>query len=58
MARAAAPAADASYSELALGGAWALTSPKRKGTWPITLPGDVHTALLDAGGLAGAAPGE
>src|SRR6185312_10665457 len=44
---AAAPHAD--YSELPLGGAFALTSPTRKLRAKITLPGDVHTALLAAG---------
>ena len=44
---AAAPHAD--YSELPLGGAFALTSPTRKLRAAITLPGDVHTALLAAG---------
>ncbi|MCF1741783.1 beta-mannosidase [Paradevosia shaoguanensis] len=37
------------YSEIALSGAWSLTSPARKGTFGIALPGDVHTALIDAG---------
>jgi len=39
----------AHYSELPLDGAFGLTSPSRKGRWGITLPGDVHTALLEAG---------
>lgn len=39
----------AGYSELSLAGAFALTSPKRKIKVPITLPGDVHSALLAAG---------
>lgn len=37
------------YSELDLSGAFALSSPKRNTTLPITLPGDVHSALLEAG---------
>jgi len=37
-----------SYSEIALGGAFALTSPTKKLRTAITLPGDVHTALLAA----------
>jgi beta-mannosidase len=37
------------YSELDLAGAFALTSPTRKGRVGISLPGDVHTALIDAG---------
>ena len=41
--------AAASYSEIDLGGAFALTSPTKKLKTAITLPGDVHTALLDAG---------
>ncbi|HQZ12506.1 MAG TPA: glycoside hydrolase family 2 protein [Devosia sp.] len=44
MARAATP-----YSELDLAGDYALTSPVRKTRAVIRLPGDVHTALLDAG---------
>lgn len=37
------------YGEIDLSGAFRLTSPKRsKLKLPITLPGDVHTALLDA----------
>ncbi|HEY4203307.1 MAG TPA: glycoside hydrolase family 2 protein [Devosiaceae bacterium] len=34
------------YSERNLAGVFTLTSPTRPGAWPITLPGDVHTALL------------
>ena len=41
--------AAAGYSELNLAGAFALTSPKLKIKAPITLPGDVHGALLAAG---------
>ena len=37
------------YSELDLVGVFALSSPARTGTLPLTLPGDVHTALLAAG---------
>ena len=37
------------YSELDLAGTFQLTSPARKSKLPITLPGDVHTALLEAG---------
>ncbi len=37
------------YSELDLAGQFQLTSPKLKLKAPITLPGDVHAALLDAG---------
>lgn len=38
------------YGEIDLAGPFRLTSPKRgKLKLPITLPGDVHTALLDAG---------
>ena len=37
------------YSELSLGGAFTLTSTRTKVGIPITLPGDVHTALLAAG---------
>ena len=36
------------YSELSLAGAFQLTSPKLKVKAPITLPGDVHAALLAA----------
>lgn len=39
----------AQYAELSLAGDFALTSPKRKIKVPITLPGDVHSALLAAG---------
>lgn len=39
----------AHYSELDLSGAFTLSSPKRNSTLPITLPGDVHSALLAAG---------
>jgi len=38
-----------SYGELDLAGQFQLTSPKNKLKLPITLPGDVHTALLNAG---------
>ena len=37
------------YSELNLAGAFSLTSPSHEGRFGITLPGDVHTALLEAG---------
>ena len=37
------------YSEIALSGAWSLTSPARKGTFGIALPCLVHTARLDDG---------
>ena len=37
------------YRELDLSGSWALTSPARGGSRPISLPGDVHTALLQSG---------
>ena len=37
------------YSELSLAGQFQLTSPKSKVKVPITLPGDVHAALLAAG---------
>lgn len=37
------------YGEIELVGAYQLTSPKRKRKLPITLPGDVHSALLEAG---------
>lgn len=37
------------YSELDLGGTFSLTSPTRPVAVPISLPGDVHTALLAAG---------
>lgn len=37
------------YSELDLSGAYALSSPARKIRTSISLPGDVHTALIDAG---------
>lgn len=41
---------EADYAELDLGGTFTLTSPgRRKLRLPITLPGDVHTALLAAG---------
>ena len=42
------PSGAASYSELDLSGAYALTSPLRKLELGISLPGDVHTALLEA----------
>ena len=38
----------ASYSALELGGRFSLTSPTRDIAVPITLPGDVHSALLAA----------
>lgn len=41
--------ADAGYRELALGGVFELTSPTRPIKTEITLPGDVHTALIAAG---------
>jgi beta-mannosidase len=41
--------AASSYSELDLGGSFALASPTRATTAEITLPGDVHTALFVAG---------
>ncbi|GGF29005.1 beta-mannosidase [Youhaiella tibetensis] len=41
--------ANASYSEIALSGVYALTSPKYDGAFGIDLPGDVHTALIEAG---------
>lgn len=41
-------AATAGYRELSLAGEFLLTSPKAKVKAPITLPGDVHAALLDA----------
>ena len=37
------------YSELSLAGQFQLTSPKLKLKAPITLPGDVHAALIEAG---------
>lgn len=37
-----------SYSELSLAGQFALSSPTVKTKAKITLPGDVHTALIDA----------
>ena len=37
------------YSELDLSGEFTLSSPSRKTRARITLPGDVHTALLEAG---------
>src|SRR3954463_3418938 len=45
---AAALAPASTYSEIDLGGEFALTSPTRPTKAKITLPGDVHTALLDA----------
>src|SRR4051812_33896546 len=40
------------YSEIDLSGEFALTSPARKvNAKTIALPGDVHTALLDAGDI-------
>ena len=38
----------AGYSELNLAGPYRLTSPARKTSATISLPGDVHTALLKA----------
>jgi len=51
MAKAAAPvqAKTSPYSELNLAGEFALTSPAKKIKASISLPGDVHTALLAAG---------
>ena len=50
MARSATAARPATaYSELDLSGEYALTSPKAKTRAKIMLPGDVHTALLEAG---------
>jgi beta-mannosidase len=46
---AAAPAPASVYAEIDLGGDYALTSPTNPAKAMITLPGDVHTALLDAG---------
>ena len=37
------------YSELSLAGQFQLTSPKLKLKAPISLPGDVHAALIEAG---------
>ena len=45
---AAAAATSTHYSELDLSGAYALTSPTKKLRLGISLPGDVHTALLAA----------
>src|SRR3954463_12512933 len=45
---AAALAPASTYSEIDLGGEFALTSPTRPTKAKITLPGDVHTALLGA----------
>jgi beta-mannosidase len=42
-------AAVSSYSELDLGGTCMLSSPARRSGVDLTLPGDVHTALLAAG---------
>ncbi|ODT79721.1 MAG: hypothetical protein ABS76_19300 [Pelagibacterium sp. SCN 64-44] len=39
----------ATYSAIELGGGFSLSAPARDLTLPITLPGDVHTALLEAG---------
>ena len=44
----AAVSAATGYGELSLAGQFELTSPKSKIKAPIALPGDVHTALLDA----------
>ena len=38
----------AGYGELDLAGQFQLTSPKNKLKLPISLPGDVHAALLAA----------
>lgn len=46
MAKLAAPDTATPYSELSLAGPFQLTSPKVKVKAPITLPGDVHAALL------------
>jgi len=49
---AAAEAPRSAYSEIDLGGAFALTSPTRKvKAKTIALPGDVHTALIAAGDI-------
>lgn len=48
-AKSSAAPASSGYSELDLAGQFQLTSPKAKLKAPINLPGDVHTALLDAG---------
>ena len=37
------------YREIDLSGVYALTTPARQTRAAITLPGDVHTALLAAG---------
>ncbi len=42
----------AGFSEIDLGGEYALSSPAVETRVPITLPGDVHTALLAAGEIA------
>ena len=47
-AKSSAAPAKSGYSELDLAGQFQLTSPKHKLQAPIVLPGDVHTALLDA----------
>jgi len=39
----------AHYSELDLSGAFTLSSPRRNSSLSISLPGDVHSALLAAG---------
>jgi len=49
MAEAAAPAMAPGYLELSLAGSYALSSPTRDTKATVTLPGDVHTALLAAG---------
>ncbi len=49
MAKAAAPAMASGYSELSLAGSYALSSPTHATKATVTLPGDVHTALLTAG---------
>ncbi|MEO6012803.1 MAG: glycoside hydrolase family 2 protein [Devosia sp.] len=49
MASTATAATAAIYSELDLGGQFTLSSPTYKTKAKITLPGDVHSALLDAG---------
>ncbi len=49
---AAGPATATAYSEIDLGGSFTLSTPGRKlKAKTITLPGDVHTALLAAGDI-------
>ena len=43
------PAPTEGHGEIDLAGRYRLTSPERDLDLPISLPGDVHTALLDAG---------